>query len=147
MIAGMETIEAQPDPRDAASGLDAVADAQRAVRSRPWPLWLYPSNALLLGALALAGIIDSSMIAALVVVALGGTFSALNYWAGRRMGTPFAIPASRAFRSLVAVSAVFVILSLFTREAGLEWATVPCAAGATLSYGLGSVVHYRSTRR
>ena len=63
----METIDRNPDPHEASAGLEAVAEAQRAVRDRPWPLWLYPANALLLGGLALTGL-EPSMLASLVML-------------------------------------------------------------------------------
>lgn len=147
MVANMETINSTPDPGEASDGLDAVADAQRAVRDRPWPLWLYPLNAFLLGGVALAGLIRSSMLAAFVVIILGTALAALNYWAGRLIGTPFAVPTSRGFRILAAASGAFVIVSLFARAADLEWVIIVCSAAAAISYGLGSVLHHRSTRR
>jgi len=81
------------------------------------------------------------------MLVLGVALAALNYWAGRLMGTPFAVPTSRGFRVLAALSGAFVIVSLFVRAADLEWAIIVCAAGAAISYGLGSVLHYRSTHR
>ncbi|WBB65121.1 hypothetical protein [Micromonospora sp. WMMD812] len=143
----METIDPNSDPHEASAGLKAVADAQRAVRDRPWPLWLYPANALVLGGLALTGLVESSMLAAFVVLVLGVALAALNYWAGHLMGTPFAVPTSRGFRILAALSGAFVIVSLFARAADLEWAIIVCVAGAAISYSLGSVLHYRSTHR
>lgn len=146
MHADMATIDSSPDPREASAELDAVADVRRAVRDRPWPLWLYPTNALLLGGLALSGLLDSSMLAAFVVLTLAVALAGLNYWAGRLIGTPFAVPTSLGFRILVAAAGVFVIVSVLARTADLDWA-VACAAGAAFSYGLGSVLHFRSTRR
>ncbi|WP_345420824.1 hypothetical protein [Pseudonocardia xishanensis] len=143
----MATIEPDPDPREASTRLKAVADARRAVRDRPWPVWLYPLNALLLGGLALAGLLGSAMLATVVALVLGVALAALNYRAGRLIGTPFAIPSSTGFRALVAASGAFVIVSLFTRAAGLEWVIMVCAVGAVICYGLGSILHYRSTRR
>lgn len=145
MIANMETID--PDPREAAAGLDAVAAARRAVQDRPWPIWLYPTNAILLGGLALAGLLHPSILAASVTLIIGIVLAALNFWAGRLMGTAFAIPTSTGFRVLVAVSGVFVVVSVFARVAGAEWGIVGCALGAVVSYGAGSLVHYRSTHR
>ncbi|WP_413316675.1 hypothetical protein AA0Z99_08535 [Agrococcus sp. 1P02AA] len=143
----METIEQTPDRGDAAASLAAVAAAERAVRDRPWPLWLYPANALLLGGVAIAGLIPSSMIGAIVVVALASAMAALNYGAGRRMGTPFAIPTSRGFRILVAASGAFVLLAMLARAAELPWAIIACTVGAIVAYALASVLHLRSTRR
>lgn len=143
----METTVPNPDRHEAAAALAGVADVRRAVRDRPWPVWLYPTNALLLGGLALAGLVQSSMLGSLIVLALGTAIAALNYWAGRLIGTPFAIPTNRGFRILAALSAVFVIASLFARAADLGWAIVACAAAATVSYSVGSVLHRRSTHR
>ncbi len=147
MVSSMETIGPSPDSREASAGLDAIADAQHAVRDRPWPLWLYPTNALLLGALALTGVLESSMLAALLTIALAAALALLNYVAGRQMGTPFAIPTSRGFRILTALAAALVLLSVFARLADLDSVVVACAAGATISYAAGSVLHHRSTRR
>ncbi|MGO0578261.1 hypothetical protein [Ornithinimicrobium panacihumi] len=143
----METINPDPNPREAAAELDAAAHVQRAVRDRPWPTWLYPINATLLGGMALAGLLRSSILASILVVVLASALAALNYWAGRLMGTPYAIPTSMGFRVLAAASGLLVIGSLFARAAGLDWVIVACAVGAAVSYGLASVVHYRSTHR
>jgi len=142
----METIDPTPDPREAAAALGAVSDAQAAVRDRPWPIWLYPINALLLGGVALAGLVDSAAIGALVIGVLAVCLVALNYGAGRHMGTPFAIPTSRGFRVLVAAASAFVIGALFARMADLDWAIIACAVGATSCYAIGAVLHVRSTR-
>ncbi len=146
MVSDMETIEQTPDPRDAAARLAAAADAQRAVRDRPWPIWLYPANALLLGGVALAGLIPSSMVGAIAVLIIASAMAALNLFAGRRIGTPFAIPTSRGFRILVTASAAFVIGALLARAAEVEWAIIACAVAAMLSYAIASVLHHRSTR-
>ncbi|QEW03227.1 hypothetical protein [Microbacterium lushaniae] len=143
----METTAAIPDPGEAAASLDAIADAQTAVRDRPWPIWLYVINALLLGGVAIAGLVDSSTIGALVVGALAVALVALNYWAGRRMGAPFAVPTSRGFLLLVAVASVFVLGSLLARLADFDWGIIACAVGATSCYSIGAVLHFRSTRR
>jgi len=146
IVADMETIYPEPDPQQAAADLDAVADARRAVRDRRWPLWLYPTNALLLGALALAGLVDSSMLATFILLPLGVALARFNYWAGRRMGTPFAVPTSRGFRVLVALSGLCVLLSVFARAADLPWLIIACAVAAVISYGAGAALHHRSTR-
>lgn len=139
----METI----DPREAAAQLDDAAAAARAIRDTPWPAWLYPTNALLLGGLALDSLVRPSILAALLVIVLAVGFVAINFWAGRRIGAPFAIPTSAGFRILAAIAAVLVLASLFTRELEGPWPTVACAVGAVASYGIGSVLHWRSTRR
>jgi|GEM_PF-3297118 len=143
----METIHGAPDPREASAQLDAIAQAERQVRDRPWPLWLYPSNAVLLGGLALVGLLESSMLVAIVTVVIAVGFVALNYVAGQRIGTPFAIPSSRGFRTLVAVSAACVIASLAARIGGWDAAIIGCAVAAVVSYVAASVLHYRATRR
>lgn len=139
----METI----DPREAAAQLDAAADAARSIRDIPWPAWLYPANALLLGGLALDNLVRPSILAAILALVLAVGFVAINYWAGRRIGAPFAIPTSAGFRILAAVAAVFVLASLFTREFDTPWPTIACAVGAVTSYSIGSVLHWRSTHR
>lgn len=143
----METNHSNPDPREAAAALDAVADAQRVVRDQPWPLWLYPANALLLGALVLAGLAHDSRLSSIATLVCAVTLALLNYWAGRLIGTPFAIPTSRGFLALVILAGVFMLASVFARGTGATWFIVFCAAGAVVSYGLGSVLHYRSTRK
>lgn len=144
MVASTETTSLPPVPHEAAAGLDAITTAQRAIRDRPWPVWLYPTNALLLAGLALTDLLESSMLAAFVAVILGPALALINYLVGRRMGTPFAIPTHRGFCLLAALSAVFLIASLFASDAQLNWAIIACAAGAAISYGLASMLHSRS---
>ncbi len=96
---------------------------------------------------ALVGLLPSSILAAILMVVLASALAAFNYWAGRPMGTPYAIPTSTGFRVLVAVSGLFVMGSLFARPVGLDWVIVACAAGAVVSYAIASFFHYRSTRR
>lgn len=67
----METNGESSDRINAADGLDAIAAARRAVRDQPWPTWLYPTNALLLGAITLTSLLDSSMMASLLILVLG----------------------------------------------------------------------------
>lgn len=145
MFSGMETIDPSPGRHEAAADLVAVADAQRAVRDRPWPIWLYPANALLLGATALTPLLGSARLGAWVV--LGLWVFILNYWAGHLIGTPFAIPTSRGFRLAVAVAALFLITAMAAGSLGPLWLVVGCAASTVISYGVGSVFHHRSTRR
>ncbi|TFV82073.1 hypothetical protein E4V99_14165 [Microbacterium sp. dk485] len=142
----METIDPTPGPGEAAAALDAVAEAQTAVRDRPWPMWLYPINAVLLGGVALAGLVDSSAIGALLIGVLAFCLVAVNYGAGRQVGTPFAIPTSRGFRVLVTAAAAFVVGALLARLADLDWVIIACAVGAASSYAVGAVLHFRSTR-
>jgi len=147
MVSDMETIDSTPDPRSAAADLDAIADAKRAIRDRPWPSWLYPVNVIALGGVALSGIIDSSMIAALVTLAFAMVLAIANSAAGQLIGAPFALPTSRTFRILAAVSAVFVLASLPARLIGSDALVIASAAAAMLSYAIGAVVHAASTRR
>ncbi|WP_428964798.1 PALP domain-containing protein [Micromonospora fluostatini] len=125
--------------------LDAVADAQRAVRDRPWPLWLYPANTLLLGVMALTPLLGVVRLGAWVV--LGLAVFGLNYWAGHRIGTPFAVPTSRGFRVALTATALFLATAMITGTAGSSWLVVASAVGTMISYGVGSVFHHRSTRR
>ncbi|GIF75099.1 hypothetical protein [Asanoa siamensis] len=143
----METNGPGPSRYEAANDLAAIAHVQRAVRNRPWPIWLYPANALLLGGLALTGLIESSALAALVALALACSLAAVNYRVGRAIGTPYAIPSSRGFRVLAALSAAFVIVSVLVPADGPRWLILAGAAGAVISYTAGAAVHVRSTRR
>lgn len=147
MVADMETIPSHPDRHTASAALDVVAEARRAVRDRPWPLWLYLSNAVLLAGVALTGLIETPIAFALVAGVLAMGLAALNYWAGTRMGTPFAIPTSPGFRICAITAGAFVIASLLARGAGLPWVVVLCAGGVLISYGLGAAFHRKSTRR
>ncbi|WP_434739488.1 hypothetical protein [Micromonospora sp. SH-82] len=140
----MESIEPTPNRHQAAADLDAVAAAQHAVRNRPWPRWIYPANALLLGAMALTPLLESARLGAWIT--LGIAVFALNYWAGHQIGTPFAIPTSRGFLAAVALSAVFLATAMIAGDADATWLVVACAAGTSISYTIGSVLHHRSTR-
>lgn len=117
------------------------------MRDRPWPPWLYPVNAVLLGGVGLAALIESSVVHAAVVCALAAAAVSLNVWVGRRMGTPFVIPTSRGFQGCVALSAVFLVAAMAARDTDSSWIVIAGAVGATVSYLLGSVIHYRSTCR
>ena len=147
MVADVETIDRTPEPAEAAANLAAVADARRAVRDRPWPIWLYPANALALGTMASTPLLPE--LAALAAwVASGVAIFVLNFWAGHRMGTPFAIPTSREFGVAVATSTLFLVAALvFGYVEGADRLVVGCAVGTALSYAIGSLLHYRSTRR
>lgn len=146
----METIDSgstpNPDRDRAASDLEAVASAARAVRDRPWPAWLHPANALFLGALALTPMLpDPTMI----VVWLGLLFAliSLNTWAGRRMGTPLALPTSRGFLAATAVATLFLVVAVIVGQLdGPTWIALVCAVGTTAGYGIGAIVHHRSAR-
>lgn len=143
----METIASTPDPTEAAADLDSVADAQRAVRDRPWPLWLHPANAMLVGVFSLTPLLDEPA----RVIAFAATCLALlvlNFGAGHRIGTPFAIPTGAGFLAGLAVAAFFLAGAMLVNTFdGPAWGVVVCAAGASVSYAIGAIFHYRSTRR
>ncbi|HEV7949012.1 MAG TPA: hypothetical protein VGP24_04510 [Glaciihabitans sp.] len=143
----METIPPAPGRSEAAADLDAVVDAQHAVRNRPWPKWIYPANTVLLGAMALSPLVEDPERLGVWIVVMIAVFT-LNYWAGQVIGTPFALPTSRIFLAAVATSGLFLVAALAIGSmASAPWVVVGCAAGSMVSYGIGSVVHYRSTRR
>lgn len=143
----METNGESSDRISAVDGLDAIAAARRAVRDQPWPTWLYPTNALLLGAITLTSLLDSSMMASLLILVLGVGVALINYQAGRLMGTPYAVPTSKVFLGFVILAGASTATAVVLRETLSEQGIIACASGAVISYGLGSVVHYRSTRR
>lgn len=147
MISDMATIDPPPNHDTAMADLDAVADAQRLVRDRRWPAWLYPANALLLGAIALTPMLPEPTMLGGWIVLLLGVFL-LNYWAGHLIGTPFAVPTSRGFRAALAAAVLFLVAAMTIGHlGGPPSLALACAAGTMISYGIGSVVHYRSTRR
>lgn len=143
----MESIDRPPTSSEARSALDDIDRVQRAVRDTPWPVWLYPVNAVLIGAMALTPLLtDTVRFAALLMVA--ALIVAANVITGYRMGTPWALPTSRGFLTSVAVSATFVVVALaFSRPSLPAWLLVLLAAAAAATYSVGSWVHYRSTRR
>lgn len=146
MVSCMESINPVPDATAAAKALAEIESAQRAVRDTPWPVWLYPVNAVLLGAMALTSLLDEHSLTALFAVAL--VVVAVNVLAGLRMGTPWAVPTSRGFLIAGAVSGGFLVAAVLTsRETDRAWPVVLLAVGTTVSYLIGSVLHHRSTRR
>lgn len=146
MISYMETIGSMPGRDEAAADLDAVADAQRAVRDRPWPTWLYPANAVLLGGMALTPMLSDSMKLA-ASLPLAAVVFALNYWVGLRIGTPFALPTNRGFLAAVAIAGLVMVTAVLAGSLDApDWFFPVCAVGTAVSYGIGSVLHYRSTR-
>lgn len=135
-----------PDGAEAAAALAAIDRSQRAVRDTPWPVWIYPVNALLLGAMALTPLAEPSDSSALLAVAV--TIIVANLAAGWHNGVPFALPTSRGFVSAVALSALFLVLALVVAD--LVDSAVPVVAlavAAAATYGVGSIIHYRSTHR
>ncbi|MER2133706.1 MAG: hypothetical protein ABS910_03400 [Arthrobacter sp.] len=141
----METNGPYPDANRASADLSAVRRGQDAIRSLPWPWWLYTGNGTLLGIMALLPLLGSPTGAGLLVVLVLGLVL-FNYWAGSRMGAPYAVPRNRVFLAAVALSALFLTGSIAAAgvgQTGLVWL---CAGGTVLSYALGSLVHYRGTR-
>lgn len=130
---------------EARSALTEMEAAQRAVRDTPWPTWLYPVNALLLGAYSLHALIEDWW-GLVVALGIAAVILALNIVVGRRMGTPWILPTSRGFLTCVALAALCMVTAVFL---GHEHpvAIIALAAAAALLYLLGSVFHHRSTRR
>ncbi len=123
---------------------DCSFHAKDAIRSLPWPWWLYTGNGILLGAAALLPLLDSPVGSALFT-ALMLALCVFNYWAGSRMEAPYAVPRSRVFLACIALSAAFLASSILATDT--PWLVCICAAGTAGSYALASVLHYRGTRR
>ena len=139
----MESI-GEPTPAEARTALDDIDRVQRAVRDTPWPVWLYPVNAVLLAASALTALLDSP--ASLLGVA--AVIIAVNVITGYRMGTPWALPTNRGFLACVALSALCVALAQAVgNPSGPAGPVVLLAAAAASIYSIGSILHDRSTRR
>lgn len=140
----MENNSPAPNPAEARAALADIDTAQRAVRDTPWPTWLYPVNALLLGAMTLTFALgDDGFV---FLLAASATLIAVNMLAGYRMGTPFALPTSRVFLASVGAAiaclfAAFVVAELTAKA----WPIVVLAIAAAAVYLAGSVVHRRST--
>jgi len=142
----MENIERRPSPAEAREALASVERAQRAVRDTPWPTWLYPVNALLIAGMALTSLLPQQRTAALLAVAL--TIVGVNVVAGYRMGTPWALPARRAFLAAVAASTLCVVAAVAIADV-VERAlpVVVLAVAAAVIYLAGGVAHRASTGR
>jgi hypothetical protein len=144
MVSGMETN--RPDAVAAERALAEIDSAQRAVRDTPWPVWLYPVNAVLLGAMALTTLLDEQR--SWVWLVTGLAVFGINVLAGLRIGTPWALPTSRGFLTAVAVSAGLLVAALIVSDlTDHAWPVVLLAIATTVSYLIGSVLHHRSTRR
>ena len=140
----MENNPHVPGPTEAREALDSIDTAQRAVRDTPWPTWLYPVNALLLGAMTLTFALGDDGFVPLL--AASAALIAVNGLAGYRMGTPFALPTSRTFLALVGAAmacifAAFVAAELTPRP----WPVIALAIAAAVLYLAGGVAHRRST--
>ncbi|WP_328470863.1 hypothetical protein OHA21_05640 [Actinoplanes sp. NBC_00393] len=133
-----------PDPAEAREALANIDTAQRAVRDTPWPAWIYPVNALLLGAMTLTFALgDDGFV---FFLAGGAVLFAINMLAGYRMGTPFTLPTSRVFLTL-AFASIGCLLAAFivTELTAQRWPIVVLAVAATVLYLAAGVVHRRST--
>ncbi|MBB2902568.1 hypothetical protein FHR75_003399 [Kineococcus radiotolerans] len=142
----MENIAPTPDAAEARAALAEVQAVQRAVRDTPWPTWIYPVNALLLGALALTALVPEHRTG--LFLAASATILGVNVGAGYRMGTPWTLPTSRGFLAAVALAGACVLGALAVADhTDRTWPVVALAAAATASYLLAGVVHRRSTGR
>ena len=139
----MESI-GEPTPGEARAALDDIDRVQRAVRDTPWPVWLYPVNGVLLAMFALTALLDSW----LAFLGVAAVIIAVNVVTGYRMGTPWALPTDRGFLVCVALSGFCVALAQVVGDpSGPALPVVLLAAAATTTYSIGSILHYRSTRR
>ena len=140
----MENNVPVPDPAEARAALATIDTAQRAVRDTPWPTWIYPVNALLLGVMTLTFALGDD--GSVPLFATGAVIFAVNMLAGYRMGTPYTLPTSRLFLASVGaaaacLAAAFVVAELTT----LTWPIVVLAVAAATLYLAGGVAHRRST--
>jgi hypothetical protein len=143
----MESIGRTPDRAEAREALASIDRSQKAVRDTPWPTWIYPVNAALIGIMALTFLApEPRRFAALIGVAF--LIVVVNLTAGYRMGTPWTLPTSRAFLAAVAASGLCVLAAFFVADnTDLTWPVVALAVAATALYLAGSVAHRRSTGR
>ncbi|XVV15889.1 hypothetical protein ACQP2X_16520 [Actinoplanes sp. CA-131856] len=133
-----------PGSAEAREALASIETAQRAVRDTPWPTWIYPVNALLLGAMTLSFALGEDGVTYLL--AGGAVLVAVNMLAGYRMGTPFTLPTSRVFLALAFTAmgcllAAFIVAEITTQR----WPIVILAVGAAVLYLAAGVVHRKST--
>ena len=146
MVSVMEINRDEIGPDQARHSLTEIDWAQRAVRDTPWPLWLYPVNTLLLGAVGLSYLLQGSIPWLTVVVALAVV--GVNLLAGRITGVPYALPTSRLFLSGVVVTGIcLVAVVVVAPVVDRAWPVVVLSLLAMVSYALGSWAHVRSTRR
>lgn len=145
MVSIMENKRPASDPSRAAELLAALDDDQRAVRDTPWPLWIYPVNCLLLTALGLTFLLPERHLWVTLLVA--GAVIGANLLAGRANGAPFALPTSRAFLGLVALSALLLAGAMLAgSDHDSTVGNVAFSVAAGLVYAVASWVHHRSTR-
>jgi hypothetical protein len=133
-----------PNQAEAREALASIDSAQRAVRDTPWPTWIYPVNALLLGAMTLTFALgDDGFV---LLLATSAALLVVNMTAGYRMGTPFTLPTSRAFLALVgAVGACLLAAFVVADTTAQTWPIVLLAVTAAALYLVAGVVHRRST--
>lgn len=142
----MENKRPAYDPSEAAAALADIDRDQRAVRDTPWPIWLYPVNVVLLVALGLSFLVPEPAGMPVTLVVAGSVIAA-NLLAGRANGAPFALPTSRVFLGLVAVSALLLVAAMMAaRDLDNPVGNVACSVAAGLVYAIACVVHHRSTR-
>ncbi|MEU4422526.1 hypothetical protein AB0F81_18000 [Actinoplanes sp. NPDC024001] len=140
----MENNTHVPDPAEAREALASIDTAQRAVRDTPWPTWIYPANAFLLGAMTLTFALGDDGFPFLL--AAGAVLMAVNVLAGYRMGTPYTLPTSRVFLALVGASTACLFAAFVVSELTAQaWPIVVLAVAAAAFYLAGGVAHRRST--
>jgi hypothetical protein len=133
-----------PNPAEAREALANIDTAQRAVRDTPWPTWIYPVNALLLGAMTLTFALgDDGFV---LLLAAGASLMAVNVLAGYRMGTPYTLPTSRVFFALVGASMACLFAAFVVSELTAQaWPIIVLAVAVAAFYLAGGVAHRRST--
>ncbi|MBL7255342.1 hypothetical protein [Paractinoplanes lichenicola] len=140
----MENIERVPDSTAAREALASIDVAQRAVRDTPWPTWLYPVNAVLLGAMALTALApEDNRFPTLLAVAFA--VIAVNAVTGYRMGTPWTWPTSRVF--LVSVIGAGLCMAAAFAVSDHTGPVIALAVATAALYLVGSVAHRRTTGR
>ncbi|MGC5032021.1 hypothetical protein [Micromonospora sp. DT229] len=144
MVSAMESNLPVPSPAEAREALANISAAQRAVRDTPWPTWIYPVNALLLGTMTLTFALgDDGFV---LLLAASGVLIAVNMLAGYRMGTPFALPTSRAFLALIGAAIACLLTAFIVAEFTAQtWPIVVLAITAAAFYLAGGAAHRRST--
>ncbi|MEW2444293.1 hypothetical protein [Micromonospora marina] len=140
----MESNMHVPDPAEAREALANIDTAQRAVRDTPWPTWIYPVNAVLLGAMTLTFALGEGGF--VFLLAASAALIAVNMLAGYRMGTPFTLPTSRTFLAL-AFTAIGCLLAAFivAELTAQQWPIIVLAVAAAALYLAAGVVHRQST--
>ncbi|OJF12524.1 hypothetical protein [Couchioplanes caeruleus] len=140
----MENNPHVPNSVEAREALAHIDTAQRAVRDAPWPTWIYPVNALLLGAMTLTFALgDDGFV---FLLATSAALIAVNMLAGYRMGAPFTLPTSRAFLASAGAAGACVLTAFIAADLTAQpWPIVVLAIAAAAFYLAGGVAHRRST--